>query len=100
MRGPRRSTAARCSNESDGGRFDGLSAESLLDGARRAQASVAFGASYVILRRIKRVPMPRGASSEVACGRLSEVSILWTGVMRTAEASVAFGSSYALPRRI
>ena len=70
------------------------------NGARRAQASVAFGASYVILRRIKHVPMPRGAASEVACGRLSEVSILWTGVIRTSQASVAFGASYAHLRRI
>ena len=31
------------------------------------------------LRRMKRVPMPRGAASEVACGALCEVSILWTG---------------------
>ena len=42
---------------------------------RHAQASVAFGASYVILRRIKRVPMPRGAASEVACGRISQIQI-------------------------
>ena len=52
------------------------------------------------LRRMKRVPMPRGAASEVACGRLSEVSILWTGDIRTAEASVAFGASYVIVRRI
>ena len=26
-----------------------------------------FGASYARVRRIKRVPMPRGAASEVAC---------------------------------
>ena len=51
------------------------------------------------LRRMKCVPMPRGAASEVACGRLSEVSILWTGVIRTAEASVAFGASYVIVRR-
>ena len=52
------------------------------------------------LRRMKRVPMPRGAASEVACGRLSEVSILWTGVMRTAQASIAFGASTVHERRI
>ena len=49
---------------------------------------------------MKCVPMPRGAASEVACGRLSEVSILWTGDIRTAEASVAFGASYVIVRRI
>ena len=54
----------------------------------------------MILRRIKRVTMPRGAASQVACGRLSEVSILWTGVIRTAQASIAFGASYAHLRRI
>ena len=47
---------------------------------RHAQASVAFGASYAHLRRMKCVPMPRGEASEVAYGRISEVSIFWTGV--------------------
>ena len=49
------------------------------EAVRRGQASIAFGASYAHLRRIKCVPMPRGAASEVACGALCEVSILWTG---------------------
>jgi hypothetical protein len=84
MRGPRRGHDARCCQGSDGGRIDGLSAGSLLrpgqtcqepqtEPVRLAQASVAFGASYVNLRRIKCVLMPRGAASEVACGRISEM---------------------------
>ena len=40
---------------------------------RGVQASVAFGASHAIIRRIYCEPMPRGAASEVACGRISQM---------------------------